>query len=397
MGFWKNIFGKNKIQEEAAEDWDNIVYARDDVDFEDAEQRRGYVASCLEQVAEATCEMNLLKSEYSMVTAHLTDIEEIEALPKEEREALGGIAGKLAAVEQERERYKEKKNRMNDEDYYRVRGQEDEIQDGIAKLRECENYGAKIRQDLQRLDRERNAYEFRRQELDTFLNNLRGMAVIFFTAFCLCMGMLLVLHFVFDMETQAGYLLAVGAVAAAAMVVWVKYTEGEKELHRVEKAAGRLIALQNKVKIRYVNNKSLADYLHIKYSTDSVASLEKLWQLYQQEKEERKQYAQTEARAQYYQRELLGKLSNYRITAPGKWAMQPAALLDKREMVEMRHELILRRQALRKQMDYNNNVAETARREIMDVAEKYPAYASDIMKMVEECRNEAGNVMVKID
>ena len=61
---------------------------------------------------------------------------------------------------------------------------------------------------------------------------------------------------------------------------------------------------------------------------------------------------------------------------------QAAALLDKREMVEMRHELISRRQALRKQMDYNRNVAETARKEIMDVADKYPAYASEIMEMV---------------
>ena len=64
--------------------------------------------------------------------------------------------------------------------------------------------------------------------------------------------------------------------------------------------------------------------------------------------------------------------------------MQPAALLDRREMVEMRHELILRRQALRKQMDYNNGVAETARKEIMDIAEKYPAYADEITRMVDE-------------
>ena len=38
--------------------------------------------NCLEQVAEATYEVNLLKGEYSLVTTHLTDIEEIEALPR---------------------------------------------------------------------------------------------------------------------------------------------------------------------------------------------------------------------------------------------------------------------------------------------------------------------------
>ncbi len=387
MGFWSNIFRKKKYQEEDAEDWDNIVYARDDVDFHEEEQRRGYITNCLEQVAEATYEVNLLKGEYSLVTSHLTDLEEIEALPREEKDALGNIAGKLATMEQERQRYQSRKNRMSDEDYHRIRKQEDEIQDGIAKLQECEEYGTKVRQDLQRLDRERSAYEFRRQELEAFLNNLRGMAMIFLTAFVLCMGMLLVLHFSFDMDTQIGYLLAVAAVAAAAMVVWMKYNDSDKELHRVEVAANKLVALQNKVKIRYVNNKSLMDYLRIKYDTESASALEKLWKRYQEEKEERKEYEQAEAKAEYYQKQLLAKLSNYRISAPGKWAMQPAALLDKREMVEMRHELILRRQKLREQMDYNRGVADTARKEIMDVAEKYPAYAEEIMKMVDEYKS----------
>ena len=69
---------------------------------------------------------------------------------------------------------------------------------------------------------------------------------------------------------------------------------------------------------------------------------------------------------------------------------QAAALLDKREMVEMRHDLILRRQTLRKQMDYNNNIAETAMQEILDIANQYPAYASEIMETVQQYRQDNG-------
>ena len=50
----------------------------------------------------------------------------------------------------------------------------------------------------------------------------------------------------------------------------------------------------------------------------------------------------------------------------------------------IRHDLILRRQALRKQMDYNNSVAETARGEIMDIAEQYPDIAAEVRKMLED-------------
>nr|WP_296482546.1 hypothetical protein [uncultured Acetatifactor sp.] len=388
MGFWSKIWKKKKYQENAADDWENIVYDRDTVNFQEEEQRSRYITNCLEQIDEAGRELNLLTSEYSLVTSYLTDMEEIEALPKEEREVLNGIAERYVRQEEERARYRGKKNRMTDIDYYRLRKQEDELQEGIAKLKDCEAYGTKVKQDMQRLDRERHAYEFRRQELDAIMNNMRGMIMIFLTAFIICVVMLLVLQFGFEMNTKAGYLIAVAAVAVAITVVWVKYTDGDNELHRVEMAVNKLIQLQNKVKIRYVNNKNLTDYLYIKYSTDSASTLERLWKQYQEEKEERREYAETESKREYYRKQLLNRIANYRVASPERWLGHPEALLDKREMVEMRHELILRRQALRKQMDYNNDVAEKARKEIRDVADKYPSHAAEIEEIVRRYKGE---------
>ncbi|MCI8529533.1 MAG: hypothetical protein HFH82_10335 [Lachnospiraceae bacterium] len=386
MGLFSKLFRRKNRQEVLADDWESIVYDRGDVNFRDQEQRYEYIKSCLEQMEEAEREVQLLTGEYSVVTSYLTDIEEIEALPEEEREELNGIARRLMALEQERQRYQGRENRMMDGDFYRLRKQEDEIQEGIGKLKECENYGAVVRQDMQRLDRERHAYEYRRQELDVFLNNLRGMVVIFITAFGLCIILLLVLQFFMDMNTREGYLLAVAAIAIAVTCLWVKYTDGDRELRHVEKAINKLIQLQNKVKIRYVNNKNLCDYLCVKYGTKNAASLERLWYQYLDEREERKQYAEAEAKTEYYQRQLIDRMSNYRVASPERWIGQPAALLDKREMVEIRHDLIVRRQALRKQMDYNNDVADTASKEIQDIADKYPAYAPEIMEMVAQYR-----------
>ena len=383
MGFFSRLFGKKKLRENVTDDWENIVYDRDDVDFQQSEQRIEYVTNCLEQIAEATKEMNLLTGEYSLVTSYLTDMEEIEALPEEEREEINRIARRLVALDQERQQYRSKKNRMADSDYYRMRNQEEELTEGIRKLKEGEQYGAKIKQDLQRLDRERHAYEYRRHEIETILNNQRGMAMIFVVAFVICMAMLLVLQFAFKMDAKVGYLLAVGAVCLAITAVWVRYTNEERELQRVGKTINKLIQLQNKVKIRYVNNCNLVDYLYMKYNTRSAKELEKLYHQYLDEKEERKQFAEAEAKMEYYQKQLSEKLSNYRVVTPDRWTRQPAALYEKGEMVEMRHELILRRQALRKQLDYNNNIAETARREIMDIVKQYPTYAPEIMEMVE--------------
>lgn len=388
MGFWKKLFKWGVQKEPEEQDFENVVNVRDEVDLSDEEQRRQYVTDCLEQAAEATKEINLLGGEYSRVTAYLTDIEEIEALPSEEREALNGIAKRMVALSQERERYKGKKNRMKDSDYYRMRQQETEVQEGIEKLKECESYGDLVKQDMQRLDRERHAYAYRRGELDNMLNNLRGMAVIFLAALAACMVMLLILQFGFEMNTQVGYIISVGAAVVAVAVLWAKYTDAEREKRRVERAVNKLILLQNKVKIRFVNNSNLQEYLRIKYNTDSAATLEKLWKQYTREKEERKEYAEAEAKLDYYQQQLQTRMANYRVTAPDRWVNQPGALLDKREMVEMRHELILRRQALRKQMDYNNGLAEDSRREIMDIVKRYPAYAAEVMEMADKYEDE---------
>lgn len=388
MAFWSRLFGrKRRSGKQQPEEWEDIVYDRDDVDFRDEEQRSRYITNCLEQMAEASKEIDLLTGEYTLVTSYLTDMEEIEALPEEEREGLNRIARQLLAQEQECERYRGKENRMDDNEYYQMRKQEDEVQEGISKLKECENYGELVRQDLKRLDRERSAFEYRRSELEAMMNNLRGMSIIFMTAFVVCMVLLVILQFAFEMDTKMGYLLAVGAVVVAVAVLVVRYTDSEKELGRVERAVNKLIQLQNKVKIRYVNNKNLQEYLRIKYDTESAAALEKLWTQYLQEKEERKEFAEAEAKTEYYQKLLVSKMNNYRVNTPDRWIGHPEALLDPREMVEMRHDLIVRRQALRKQLEYNNGVAETARKEIMDIVNKYPAYAGEILAMVDKYDN----------
>ncbi len=382
MAWWNRFFKKKEpVQQE--ENWEQLVYTRNGVNFDEEDQRKRYIVNCLEQITEASKEIDLLTGEYTLVTSYLTDTDEIEALPKEQRSQINSTAARLAGLEQERNRYREKKNRMRDADFYAIRKREDEIEEGIRKIREGEKYGNLIRQDLHRLDGERHAYEYRRNELENMMNNQRGMAVIFFTALVVCVIMLAILQFGFDMDVYVGLFLAVGAGAVAISYVCIKYMDAGRELQRVEKTINKIIQLQNKVKIRYVNNCQLMEYLYLKYNTDSAAKLEKRWKLYQDEKEERKQFAEAEAKTEYYQKQLVEQLSNYRVQMPERWISQTAALLDKREMVEIRHELIQRRQALRKQMDYNQEVAESARNEVKEVAALYPKYAQEILSMVE--------------
>lgn len=208
MVWWKRFF-KKKTEPVEEDDWEQVVYTRNGVNFEEEDQRKRYIVNCLEQITEASREIDLLTGEYTLVTSYLTDMEEIEALPAQQRGEINRTAGKISALEQERSKYREKKNRMKDADYYAIRKREDEIEEGIQKIREGEKYGNLVRQDLHRLDGERHAYEYRRNELENMMNNQRGMAVIFLTALIVCVIMLAVLQFAFEMDTYVGYFLAV--------------------------------------------------------------------------------------------------------------------------------------------------------------------------------------------
>lgn len=382
MGLFDKLFRRKKQEIPSEDDWDEIIYDRENVDFSDKEQRDRYVTDCLEQTADASRETEEATAEYNRITSYLKDIEEIEALPEGERETLEQTARMLQNLERDRNRYLTRTNRMKDSEFYQMRNQEAEIEEGIAKLRQAEEYAGRIRQDLKRLDRERQAYAYRKQELRSVMTNFRGLAVIFLCAFVVCLVILALMQFVFEMNAYMGFFVAVAVAAISLTVLCVKYLDYQREWEKVLRAANRLVQLQNKVKIRYVNNSGLLDYLYIKYQVDSSEKLSARWKAYRQEKEERKQFAEAEAKIEFYQKQLVAQLSRYPIHDPERWMNQADAILDPREMVEIRHELILQRQSLRKKLDYNQEILENAKREIMGLVEAFPAYAEEIMELV---------------
>lgn len=387
MGIFRWMFGKKRIEEPEnlnetpEENYEQLVYERDHVNFSDEAERSRYLLSCVEQMGEAKKEEELLKGEYNLVTSYLTDMEEIEALPKEEAEELQAAARRIVTLEEDLHAFTEKKTGMSDSDYRKIQRQEGEIEEGIAKIREAEKYHKLVQQDLRRLDGEKKAYKYRKNELETMLMNLKGMAVIWLLAVLACLIMLSVLRFGFDMDTAVGFLIAIGVGAVAVTFLCVKYLDAQNELTRVEKASNKLILLQNKVKIRYVNNVQLLDYLYMKYGVENGQTLVKLWKMYQKEKENRRQFAELEGKLDYNQRQLLKILRRYQIKDPERWIHQAKAIIDNKEMIEIRHELIVRRQSLRSQLQYNRKVAENAENELEQISALYPQYSTEIVNL----------------
>ena len=387
MGWFKDLtarlFGRND-EDDYDEEWgdDEVVYQ---VDYHNKEQRDDYVRNCLERIGDATRELENLTFEYDMVTSYLKDMEEIEALPPEESELLKECAKRVSLLQDSKADFMERPHRITDEKYQQIERIVDEVEEGYQKLTDTEEYQELIRQDLSRLDGERHAYMYRKNEVTRIISDTRGMAVICVVALGLCVLLLLLLQFFLDMDTKAGYLVTAAAAALAITLIYIKHVDARKELHRVETGINKIILLQNKVKIRYVNNTNLLDYLYLKYGVSSAQELMDLWENYKIEKEEREKFRKAELDLDYNEQELLQMLKRYQIKDPAIWLHQTEAILDPKEMVEIRHNLIIRRQSLRRRMDYNKEVvAAGSQKEIKELVEQYPQYAKEIMATVEE-------------
>lgn len=380
--WWKK---EKPISEEIEEEnWEEPVLERKQMNLKKEEDRERYLRTCCEQIADVSKEMENLTYEYGLVTSYLKDIEEIEALPFEQREELNDYAEKIVNLEKIQESYTKTAKRMTDVKFRQMEALENEVQEGYQKIKEAEEYRTLVKQDLQRLDGERHAYQYRRIELRETKENARGMSQILLIAAAACMVVLLVLQFVLEMDVKIGYMLMAALAAVAMTYFFVRYSEAEKELQRVNSGINRLILLQNTVKIRYVNNKNLLDYLYLKYKVESASELDFLWNKYQEEVAERKKQAETEEEYTFYQKELLRTLYQYHLKDPNIWVHQALAIIDNKEMVEIRHGLIERRQNIRRQMDYNSDIAKKAQEEIKDIVDKYPQYSKEIMQIVSE-------------
>lgn len=387
LGSMKERLNRKKVQPKEVEyvpTQEEVSLKRDDVDIHDRKQRERYVRACLEQMAEASKELETLGGEYNLVTSYLTDMEEIEALPPEIKEQLSNMAKQLVELEDNHKKKKERKNIMPEEQYQHMERIAEYMPEGYEKLKKTEEYQVLVKRDLNRLEGKKQAYYFRKNELQNGQKNMKGMTAICVGSMVFLMILLAILGVTFKLDVTMGYLIAVLIAAGALTLVYVKHGDSERELARVNKAINKIVLLQNTVKIRYVNNTNLLEYLYIKYDVDSASDLKKLWAKYEEETKQREEERQLQKDMDFNQAALVRLLRKCKIQDPNIWLHQAVALYDNKEMVEIRHGLIIRRQKLRKQMEYNAKAAQNAQDEVKDLVQKFPEYAKKIIDMVSE-------------
>jgi len=397
-GFFKNLFKHNiedddeffieynidGEEEEVAQNWnwDSLIKDRHLLKLSDEVQREKYIRSLVEQVSDASRELDRLSEEYNYVTAVLKDTDELEALPINEKESLRDLAEQLIKLEGANQKAKKAKKLMSEGQFQAAQRFSDSMPKIYEEIRSAEEQRRLIKEDLKHLDDEKQGFLYLNKEYKKDIANARGMIIISVFAAVVCIIMLLILQFGFGMETRVGYIMVAFGVAIAVSAIYMKFTDAQKEQARVYRSINRIILLQNTVKIRYVNNKNLLDYLYVKYNTTSASELKKIMNLYEEECDRRAQNERNEKQLSATELEYRKQLQRYRLSDIDLWVHNPLAVIDKKERVEVRHAYVLNRQKLRAQMDYNRRLAKEGEKELRQLVDEYPRYSKEVIDML---------------
>ena len=378
-------FFKKKRKEEQFEE---VVARYDDTAVRETKRDKGEIKKHLldrcHEMQESATELNNAKKEYSSLTSYLTDIQTMENMDEEDHKKLVDISGSIIHLEDSKKTMQKKVNRLPDSKYYQLDRMKDDIPKDIARLKENEELQNLIKRDLDYLEGEKVEWVYEKGELQHEEKILKTVSRASMGVFAL-----LVIGFVvgFVMEIKVLYSVLMVCMLVTGLVVCgilIRLQNIKTQIRRCTLNYNRAVNIQNSVKLRYVNMKNAVDYTCERYGVGSARELEKNWQLYLEAVKEREKLLQADDDLSYFKDSLLNLLNQYNMYDAGIWLYQVHAIVDPREMVEVKHMLIERRQKVRSRMENAMQSIKELKKEVLAVAKQNRVYPEEMKGILEE-------------
>lgn len=348
---------------------------------EEAAQIVGVVC---EQIEELRRQISISQKEYEAVTSYLTDMQKIDRMQQANRQTLNDAARNIINLTRERVKYQNNSDRLPMQQYRAMERFEREIPDALKNIYEQEQYREMIRSDMRQLDGERAVIEYERdaaEDKKIFLKNLAlgGGALIVFLFLTL-----LAMNLITGTDMLIPMLLVVALAAGIVAYITAAAARASKTLHASDYKLNRVIQLTNKVKIKLVNCTNALDYVYEKYQVESYQEFSAVWEKYVHTKDEEKRYRKSTELLEHYNRALMAALEQEEVKDAEIWLYQAEALLDEKEMVEVRHHLNIRRQKIRERLEFNNEQLAMCEEELAQIAKGNGAYADLVTEIARE-------------
>jgi hypothetical protein len=385
MGFF-NIFSRKKDRKIEAVVVEASVESKKEVrrsvKLNTQAERLGYVKDNCEIIVESGRQIDEAKHEYQAVTSYLTDMQKIDLIPLEQRDTLEDAARKIINLSKERGKLQNKSSILSDRQYRLFERYELQLPKELPGIKDSEKYQAVIQQDIAHLEKERQTLDDEQEDIISKQSFLKGIAITTSIIVVLLFLLFALLSAYSEASFTLPFLLTVLMGMASALYIFMEARKNSSSIRLVQMKQNRQIMLMNKVKIKSVNNRNFLEYTYSKYMVDNYEQLKAFWEEYVRVKDESRRYQNNTELLEFYNKELIHELKKFGIADSEIWIYQPTAILDNKEMVEVRHRLNVRRQKLRDRIDANTKQKEEAFTAIKTTLNTYP-----------ECEDEANRLL----
>lgn len=385
---------ERKMQEEAGEEESSSadthpdIYEREAVRPVYSNDRKRYVTDCCQAIREAEKQIAGIRGEYQAVTDSLLDIQKIDRIAGEERKSLLDYGKNIVRLTRERNQYKNRNLSISESVLRRFEPYEDELVDEIKKMYEAESYQKLIEGDLDKLHYEKKEIRREKKEIVERQNALKGLAKLLIFLIISMFILFVVIYYTLKVDMTFPYLATVLLAAISATVIFVESNRNRKGMSLADRKMDKAVTLLNRVKIKCVNNLNVLEYNREKFGVKDGAEFERFWNEYCKAKEYERKFKENTEQLNYYCESLVTLLREQGVKESEIWTGQVLAIVDDREMVEIRHKLNTRRQLLRERIEYNENIKADCVKQIDDLVAQQPEHKEEILRIVEQYSQE---------
>lgn len=331
-----------------------------------------------EELIDASSLLEEQKAEYQLVTAYLNDIQKLEELPAAQYKPIEDYARQIAKLDTARNQFLNTKHRLSDVKFAQFQEEENDMPGIIKRFQSNETYLEAIKRDMRLLEGEKMEWSILKEDQQNSMKTLRKLSVLMFVFFFVWCILLMVLAKAFEFDSQLLMLVTAFLAVLFATFVIVKYQNAGNEIKRCDVNRNQAITLENHVKIKYVNMKNAVDYTCEKYQVQNSVELIYQYEQYQEMVKEKRNFRQTSDDLIYYTERLIRQLDALNMYDSRIWLHYLGALLDRKEMVELKHNMLSRRQKVRSSMEKQIVTISDLREEI----EEYIYHSGDDMKQI---------------
>lgn len=346
-----------------------------------------FVRNNCEAIAENERQIAEAKKEYEKVTSYLTDIQHIDMAREDEYREIKDICKSILTLTQERSKYKNRNLTISDAQMRKFEPFEDELVDEIKKMYNAQAYQDAIEGDIKNLKKEKDSLYSQRKEIIAKQNALKGMTKVLAVLIISLIVLLIVIYYATKTDMTLPYLGVVALAGVSAAMLVFESSKNRRDIILVERKINKAITLLNKVKIKYINNINVLDYNCNKFGVKNAKDFEEKWNEYCKMREYEKKFRENTEMLNANNENLVIMLKELWVKDADIWISRCEAIVDSREMVEIRHELNQRRQMLRERIENNEKLKEGIISQLDAMINAHPEIKGELLGIIKEYSN----------